>query len=232
MAGFNRAYFGNWGSTANQKAPTAYLYTAIDDDLAAVMVSGYFNDRSLSLSIGSLIYVYATDQAALLEVTAVSPNVTVIIYPQEKSETNPAFMASRSGAVTNQTGSGTQVQIVYNDASKLNIGGYFNTTTGKLDVPYDSVWHVEGAVGLWNMVSTYSILIVEIIAGSDTFDPVYVNAENVKGGTKLTTPFAKTVKVNQGDTIRVEVAVAGAVSDDITIQDAINTFSGFLVARL
>lgn len=73
---FDRDYFGRWPSTANEKAPTAFLYSSSTDALATITASAYFNTTINRLKVGTLIYVTASDLIALLEVTSVTTNVT------------------------------------------------------------------------------------------------------------------------------------------------------------
>lgn len=68
---FNRDTAGN-----NTNAPFQYSYYTSTETLAQVKASGYFDDVSGRLAIGSKITVTATDGSEDIAVTALSPNVT------------------------------------------------------------------------------------------------------------------------------------------------------------
>lgn len=79
--------FGNWASTMNRKAPTSYMY-ATTDTLAVVVASAYFNTIIARLKVGSLIYVTASDQVAILTVTSVTTNVTTEVLVNKSASSH------------------------------------------------------------------------------------------------------------------------------------------------
>lgn len=62
----------------NTDVPTIVSHVSDADNKAAVATANYFDSYAASLKIGDMIYSYATDGGAGLQVTAVSPNVTVV----------------------------------------------------------------------------------------------------------------------------------------------------------
>lgn len=60
--------------------PKDWTYKSSTDSLSTISASGYFDDISDLLTINDLIYVVASDDQAMLRVTAVSPAVTVAAF--------------------------------------------------------------------------------------------------------------------------------------------------------
>ncbi|MEE9458261.1 MAG: hypothetical protein V3V84_00695 [Candidatus Bathyarchaeia archaeon] len=69
----------------NKRAPQAHLYQSSADTIADMLVSGYFNERAGSFSIGDIIYVVASDKSGLIRVDAITPNVTTSVIDVEGS---------------------------------------------------------------------------------------------------------------------------------------------------
>lgn len=72
---FDIKKWGKWNSHENKNAKFSYMYDADTDDLATVKGSGYFNEIISRITVGSLIYVVASDAVAILKVTSVTTNV-------------------------------------------------------------------------------------------------------------------------------------------------------------
>jgi len=99
---------------------------------------------TLGSSDGSI--AYTTGAASLsIQVALVTPT------------TLPAFVATRTGNVTNATGDGTSYIVVYNSVS--GGGGYdqtssFNTSTGVFTAPYTGIYHFDAQAYVTGLTST------------------------------------------------------------------------------
>lgn len=67
-------------ATANTTSPIMHFYNSTTDNQAAVSVVGYFNSVADNLIIGDCIYLRPSDGPVFSAVTAVSPNVTILIF--------------------------------------------------------------------------------------------------------------------------------------------------------
>lgn len=61
----------------NTAIPAQFSHVSATDAKLTVAAANYFNNYAAELTIGDIIYSFASDGAAGLQVTAVSPNVTV-----------------------------------------------------------------------------------------------------------------------------------------------------------
>lgn len=76
--GFDINYWGKVSGSYNSNTPDFFSFVSTTDTLATIMASAYFNSVSTSLSINDLIYARGSDTASWVNVTAVTPNVTVV----------------------------------------------------------------------------------------------------------------------------------------------------------
>ena len=76
---FDINYWGDSSVTSNSDAGHMYIYTSSADALATIVASAYFNDVIRRLEVGNIIYIRASDGAALVKVTSVTTNVTTSI---------------------------------------------------------------------------------------------------------------------------------------------------------
>lgn len=101
-------------SITNPVSPAIHRYVSTTDTLATILASAYFNNalptssgytltnQAGTLEIGDLMYVVATDNNALIEVTAISPNVTTSYF-----STDAPYAIVYAGAQSNGGGSAT-----------------------------------------------------------------------------------------------------------------------------
>ena len=75
----------NWGAISVNKSSqlhTIYSYWSTTEAIAAISASGYFNDlielsKAITIKVGDLIMIRATDANAFYEITSITTNVTV-----------------------------------------------------------------------------------------------------------------------------------------------------------
>lgn len=101
-------------SITNATGPAIHRYISSDDTLATIVASAYFNNalplsnsysltnQAGTLAVGDLIYVVGSDNNALIEVTAISPNVTTAYFVQDAP-----YSIVYAGAQANGGGSAT-----------------------------------------------------------------------------------------------------------------------------
>ncbi len=80
MAGFVLQGFSTSSVTGNTSSPRVFSYISATDALATIIASAYFNAVVAHFQISDLIYVVGTDGAAFYKVTAITPDVTVMLF--------------------------------------------------------------------------------------------------------------------------------------------------------
>lgn len=74
---FSLSDFDKLGAAGNPNVREIYSYISTADTLATISASAYFNDVANYLKIGDTIFLNGSDGVNNVDVTAVSPNVTV-----------------------------------------------------------------------------------------------------------------------------------------------------------
>ena len=84
---FNIQGLGRTSSNFNSKsANSIYSYKSDDDDLAAIISDGYFNQLSNVINVGAHIFAKGTDGTALIEIVNNSTPVSVQFHTQRRTD--------------------------------------------------------------------------------------------------------------------------------------------------
>lgn len=83
---FDLTYFNTVSAGQNKNAPTLWSYLSSSDAIATIAGSGYFDSIDDRLKVGDVIQAKGSDAMELLEVTAVSPNVTTATYTADVAD--------------------------------------------------------------------------------------------------------------------------------------------------
>ena len=89
-------------ASGNGGAPSVWAYGSSTDDFATIAASGYFNFFAANFTIKDWIIIQATDSTLAVQVTAVTPNVTVAVISNFSDALNDGdiFVGNASNIAT------------------------------------------------------------------------------------------------------------------------------------
>ncbi len=136
----------------------------------------------------------------------VGPNtLTVTLSPI------PAFGAYVSAPINNVTGDGTFYTIIF-DTEIYDIGGNFNNATGTFTAPVNGLYEFSCSISCQNITDQTDSDIV-LLTPSYQYQVGFLSPVAVKRSDNIYCfDLAKTIQLVAGDTVNVQIAIAGGAS--------------------
>lgn len=103
---FNYLNFQRWSLAFDNGAQAEWQYSSVDDNLATIMIAGYFNPvnggtASHNMIVNDIIYIVGTDGFLWIGVTAINPDITTAALPANITSGSITTADLADGAVTN-----------------------------------------------------------------------------------------------------------------------------------
>lgn len=110
--------------------------------------------------------------------------------------------------VTNATGDGTVVNVIY-DTVFYNIGGGYDNSTGLYTAPLSGYYNIEASVTLEGILSTHTTGEITIVASGNIYKEYFNPFNSATAAGDCTAKISMTVFVSAGQTIGIQVMVNG-----------------------
>ena len=132
---FTQSTFAPVGAHSSD-TPSVYSYKT-DDDIATVMVAGYFTDKAAQLKAGEYILITCSDRSGMYEIDDDSSSVKIIgpdsgFYDYENTLTAQTITGNSVYQKLLNNGLGTHTKKQFRPRG-LDLAGVWNTTTSQFD---------------------------------------------------------------------------------------------------
>lgn len=170
-----------------------------------------------------------TNQIAVTNGDGVSGNPTIALSPIVVNSTQPAFLVTLTGAVSNVSGDGTVYTVAYDGTSfdqGTNISGN-NTFTA----PVNGRYYMMGCVSLTGLTSSFNNARIDISVGGAQTRSFQVNpGATIPASGGLTISISGIVTLVATNTVTIRIVVSGSTKTIGVGGDATdNYFCGYLM---
>lgn len=150
---------------------------------------------------------------------------------RQTNTTQPAFNAYLSSDALNVTGDGTVYTVVWN-ATDLNVGTIFNTSTGTFTAPVTGNYMIGGIIELGGLLVAHTNVTIIVIAATHNYLVTFVNPFAFSSSNTLCIsfgPILAPMAATNTATVTVQVTGGTKVVDVVGIHYN-NQFYGYLVS--
>jgi hypothetical protein len=233
---FDKDDLARISTSGSERPPTWRSYVSSSDALAAVIASGYFNDKINDWAVNDVIHVQASDGYGLYKVTSVTTNVTVEAYDIPEGNLDLAEGSIFVGDATNKA-----VALDASTDTQVLVGN--GTTITSVALSSDVTMDNAGAVTIENdAVTTAKILdsnvteakiapntLTGTVAGNVADDGVIGGLPILfriatDGGATANKDITMTHKVRVIDVWSVNLAI-GTTSDTVQVLNSTNAIT-------
>lgn len=215
-------YLSNTGTTNNPAWAQIALTTGVSGILP--IANGGTNASSMAATNGIVKF----DGTRLI-------NAAAAILDASSRYTNtaqPFVYAKVATGLTNQTGDGTGVTVIYNTVVAQQ-GSAYNSTTGVYTVPADGIYLIAAMIGWNNIGPSHQRGQINILAGSSISTQIEANPASCASSSTVYTQqgFVMTM-LSTGNTISVSGFVSGGTKTVGIGGDSFGQYSSLYIAKL